>query len=111
MAWGQVGAMGVMVLVTALAYRRISVAARLMVVLWVGMLITVVWVIAAGSTHWSAALAFDFPEGAFHVDHRAGHGSGHGALDRDVQLFRLLPGVLSRGRSRNALRGRFRDRS
>ena len=37
-AWGQVGAMGVMVLVTALAYRRISVAARLMVVLWVGML-------------------------------------------------------------------------
>ena len=75
-AWGQVGAMGVMVLVTALAYRRISVAARLMVVLWVGMLITVVWVIAAGSTHWSAALAFDFPEGAFHVDHRTAMGLG-----------------------------------
>ncbi len=75
-AWGQVGAMGVMVLVTALAYRRISVAARLMVVLWVGMLITVVWVIAAGVAHWSAALAFDFPVGAFHVDHRAAMGLG-----------------------------------
>ena len=74
--WGQLGAMGVMVLVTALAYRRISVAARLMVVLWVGMLITVVWVIVAGSTHWSAGLALDFPEGAFHLDFRMAMGLG-----------------------------------
>jgi amino acid transporter len=75
-AWGQVGASGAMVLVTALAYRRISVAARLMVVLWVGMLITVVWVIAAGLTHWNAGLAFDFPPGAFHVDRRMAMGLG-----------------------------------
>jgi amino acid transporter len=75
-AWGQVGATGVMVLVTVLAYRRISVAARLMVVLWVGMLTTVVWVIVAGSTHWSASVAFDFPVGAFHVDHRMAMGLG-----------------------------------
>ncbi len=73
---GQVGAMGVMLLVTVLAYRRISVAARMMVVLWVGMLITVVLIIAAGFTHWSAALAFDFPEGAFHVDQRSAMGLG-----------------------------------
>jgi amino acid transporter len=75
-ACGQVGAMGVMVLVTALAYRRISVAARLMVVLWVGMLVTVVLIIVAGFTHWSASLAFDFPEGAFHVDGRTAMGLG-----------------------------------
>jgi amino acid transporter len=75
-AWGQLGAMGVMVLVTGLAYRRISVAARLMVLLWVGMLITVVWVIVAGSTHWNAGIALDLPEGAFHVDSRAAMGLG-----------------------------------
>jgi amino acid transporter len=73
---GQLGAMGVMVLVTVLAYRRISVAARLMVVLWVGMLITVVLIIAAGFTHWSSALAFDFPKGAFRVDQRTAMGLG-----------------------------------
>jgi amino acid transporter len=75
-AWGQVGAMGVMVLVTALAYRRISVAARMMVVLWVGMLITVVWVIVAGSTHWNAAIALDPADWTFHVDQRMAMGLG-----------------------------------
>ncbi len=75
-AWGQVGAMGVMVLVTALAYRRISIAARMMVILWVGMLITVVWVIVAGLTHWSAGMALDFPEGAFQLDFRMAMGLG-----------------------------------
>jgi amino acid transporter len=75
-AWGQVGAMGVMVLVTALAYRRISVAARMMVVLWVGMLFTVVWVILAGSTHWNAAVAFDSADWTFHLDRRMALGLG-----------------------------------
>ena len=37
-----------MALVTVLAYRRIAVAGRLMVVLWVGMLLTVAWVIVTG---------------------------------------------------------------
>ena len=35
-----------------------------------------VWVIAAGFTHWSAALAFDFPQGAFHIDQRTAMGLG-----------------------------------
>ena len=61
-AWGQVAAMGVMALVTLLAYRRIAAAGRLMVVLWVGMLITVAWVIVTGLTHFDAARAFDFPK-------------------------------------------------
>ena len=74
--WGQVAAMGVMVLVTALAYRRISIAGRLMVVLWIGMLLTVAWVIVAAATHFHAAMAFDLPEGAFRLDHRMAMGLG-----------------------------------
>ncbi len=74
--WGQVAAMGVMVFVTALAYRRISVAGRLLVVLWVGMLLTVVWVIVAAASHFDARLAFAFPPGAFRLDHRMAMGMG-----------------------------------
>jgi amino acid transporter len=68
--WGQVAAIGVMAVVTLLAYRRIEAAGRLMVVFWVGMLITVTWVIVTGSTHFDAARAFDFPEDAWRVDRR-----------------------------------------
>src|SRR5262249_22097976 len=64
----QLLAMGVMLGITLLAYRRIAVAGRLMVVLWAGMLVTVVWVIAAGLTQFDAARAFDFPPGAFALD-------------------------------------------
>jgi amino acid transporter len=64
-AWGQLAAMGVMILVTALAYRRITAAGRLMVVLWVGMLLTVGWVIFTALAHFDAARAFDFPQMAW----------------------------------------------
>jgi amino acid transporter len=74
--WGQVAAMGVMIFVTALAYRKISVAGRLLVVLWVGMLLTVGWVIVAAATHFDARMAFDFPAGAFRLDSRMAMGLG-----------------------------------
>src|SRR5436305_298447 len=61
-------AMGVMLAITALAYRRIEVAGRLMVVLWGGMLVTVAWVIAAGLARFDAARAFDLPAGALTLD-------------------------------------------
>jgi amino acid transporter len=64
----QLAAMGIMILVTILAYRRIEVAGRLMVILWVGMLLTVGWVICAGLTHFDAAQAFAFPEDAWRID-------------------------------------------
>jgi amino acid transporter len=67
----QVTALGLMVLVTFLAYRRIAVAGRLMVVFWVGMLATVAWVIVTGLTHFDAARAFDFPGNAWRVDHES----------------------------------------
>lgn len=68
--WSQVAAMGIMGLVTILAYRRIEVAGRLMVVLWVGMLLTVGWVIIAGLTHFDPSQALDFPVNAFLVNRR-----------------------------------------
>jgi amino acid transporter len=73
---GQVAAMGIMAAVTILAYRRIEVAGRLMVVLWAGMLVTVAWVIATGLTHFEPARAFDFPEGAWRINNRTAAGLG-----------------------------------
>jgi amino acid transporter len=72
----QVLAMAVMVGITALAYRRIEVAARLMVVLWLGMLVTVTWVIVAGLARFDAARAFDVPSGAWTLDARFLSGLG-----------------------------------
>lgn len=58
-------AAGVGVLTTSLLYRKITSIARLMAALWIGMLVTVVWVIVAGALHFNAALAFSFPPHAF----------------------------------------------
>jgi APA family basic amino acid/polyamine antiporter len=58
-------AVGVGVLVTALLYRRITAVGKLTVVLWIGMLATVLWIVASGLLHFSAKVAFDFPPGAF----------------------------------------------
>ena len=51
--------------VTFLLYRRITILGELAKLLWVGVAITIAWVIFAGLTHFSAARAFDFPAGAF----------------------------------------------
>jgi basic amino acid/polyamine antiporter, APA family len=58
-------ALGVGVLVMVLLYRRITAIARLTVVLWAGMLITVVWVIGSGVMNFNPKLAFDFPPHSF----------------------------------------------
>ncbi len=52
-------------LVIFLLYRRITAVARLTVVLWAGMVITVSWVILSGLANFDPKLAFDFPPGAF----------------------------------------------
>src|SRR5688572_24253375 len=57
-------------LATLMLYRRITVIARMTVVLWVGMLITVLWVIISGLANFNPALAFDFPPDAFRLDWR-----------------------------------------
>jgi basic amino acid/polyamine antiporter, APA family len=58
-------ALGVAVLVVVLLYRRITAVARLTVILWVGMLLTVLWVIVSGLANFNPDLAFDFPPNAF----------------------------------------------
>ena len=48
-----------------LLYRRITLIERFSKFLWVGVMLTIVWVIFAGVTHFDPKLAFDFPPGAF----------------------------------------------
>ena len=52
-------------LVIALLYRRISSIGKLTVVLWLGMLLTVLIVIVSGLAHFNAKVVFDFPPNAF----------------------------------------------
>lgn len=52
-------------LATILLYRKITSIARLMVGLWIGMLITVGWVIVSGLMNFNASIALDFPSDAF----------------------------------------------
>jgi len=48
-------------------YRRITSIGRISKFLWAGVMGTILWVIFAGLTHFSAARAFSFPPGAFHL--------------------------------------------
>ncbi|MBX6315257.1 MAG: APC family permease [Isosphaeraceae bacterium] len=66
--WWQLGALGVMAALTALAYRRIEAAGRLMVALWLGMLVTVGWIIVAGLSRLDPALVLDIPREALTPD-------------------------------------------
>ena len=63
-----------------LLYRRIGIIGRLSKVLWLGVIITMMWVIVAGLTHFSAARAFSFPPGAFHLSYGFLTGLGSGML-------------------------------
>jgi amino acid transporter len=60
-------AMAACVLVVVLLYRRITAVGKLGELLWIGVVLAIVWIIAAGVSHFSAARAFDFPPGAFHA--------------------------------------------
>jgi amino acid transporter len=77
--------------ITALAvlalYRKIQDIARLMLVLWVGMLLTAAWVIFSGMTHMSATLLFDFPPGAWQIGLPFMLGLGNGTM---LVMFNFL---------------------
>src|ERR1041385_655411 len=57
-----IAALGVAVF---LLYRRITLIERFSKFLWVGVMLTILWVIFAGVSHFDPKLAFDFPPGAF----------------------------------------------
>jgi len=64
--WGMTAvAVAVGLLVTFLLYRKIEAVGKLMVLFWAGMMLTVAVVLAAGLSHFQAAVVFDFPPGAF----------------------------------------------
>lgn len=48
-----------------LLYRRITLIERLSKFLWVGVMLTILWIIFAGVSHFDSKLALDFPPDAF----------------------------------------------
>src|SRR5947209_4881509 len=77
---GTIVAMGCCVVAVFLLYRRIGIIGKLSKLLWVGVIAAVLWVIVAGLTHFSAARAFTFPPGAFHLSYGFLTGLGSGML-------------------------------
>lgn len=62
-------AIGACVLAIALAYRRVDLAGKISTWLFAGVMGTIAWVISTGIIHFNAARAFDFPQGAFELNH------------------------------------------
>src|SRR5438093_12201966 len=58
-------AMGTCLFAVALLYRNIQIIGRISQYLWIGVMLTIGWVIVSGVTHFNSAVAFDFPAGAF----------------------------------------------
>jgi len=58
---------GLVILLVVLLYRRIQTIGKISVLLWVGVVGTMLWLIAGGVRHFDPKLAFDFPPGAFHL--------------------------------------------
>jgi basic amino acid/polyamine antiporter, APA family len=63
-----------------LLYRRITAIGRLSTLLWVVVIGTIGWIIAAGLTHFNTSYAFDFPPGAFTWSRGFFHGLGGAML-------------------------------
>ena len=58
-------AIGICLFCVFLLYRKITVIEKLSKFLWIGVMLTIVWIIFAGLTNFDASLAFDFPPDAF----------------------------------------------
>jgi fructoselysine transporter len=56
---------GLVILLVILLYRRITTIGKISVLLWIGVVGTMLWLIWGGVRHFDSKLAFDFPPGAF----------------------------------------------
>jgi len=56
---------GLIILLIVLLYRRVETIGKISVLLWVGVIGTMLWLIWGGASHFNAKLAFDFPPNAF----------------------------------------------
>ncbi|GAC1655699.1 MAG: APC family permease [Acidobacteriaceae bacterium] len=61
-------------------YRGIEKVATVSKLLWMGVIVTVGWVVFSGVTHFRADQAFAFPPNAFHLDHAFFTGLGSAVL-------------------------------
>jgi amino acid transporter len=59
----------VVLLLIVLLYRRITTIGKISILLWIGVIGTMLWLIAGGITHFNPRLAFTYPPGAFHLSH------------------------------------------
>ena len=67
-AWEAKGvAGGLIILLIILLYRRIETIGKISVLLWAGVIGTMLWLIWGGVSHFNPKLAFDFPPDAFHL--------------------------------------------
>ena len=58
-------AIGIVIVCVFLLYRKITIIEKFSKFLWLGVMITIAWVIFAGLTNFDPKLAFDFPPDAF----------------------------------------------
>lgn len=56
---------GLVLFLVVLLYRRITTIGKISVLLWAGVIGTLLWLIWGGASHFNAKMAFDFPPGAF----------------------------------------------
>ena len=80
-------AAGFSVAATILLYRKIGDIARIMYVLWGGLLLTSLWVVVEGAMHLQTRLLFDVPPGAFHLNFAFLLGLGNGTM---LVMFNFL---------------------
>lgn len=73
-------AMAVCGAATGLLYRDIRAIGKIAIVLWAGLMLAIGIIVWGGATHFSAARAFQFPSGAFHLSTRFFLGLGAGTL-------------------------------
>jgi fructoselysine transporter len=59
---------GLVLVLIVLLYRRIATIGKISVLLWVGVMGTMLWLIWGGMTHFDRKIAFDFPPGAFNLN-------------------------------------------
>jgi APA family basic amino acid/polyamine antiporter len=55
----------ILLIAVYLLYRRITIISKLSEFLWLGVILTVLWIIISGVTHFDSARAFGFPHHAF----------------------------------------------
>lgn len=63
-----------------LLYRKITIVEKFAKFLWIGVMLTIIWIIFAGVTHFNSNLAFDFPENAFQLNEKFFLGLGSALL-------------------------------